>query len=138
MPISLIPSTPNPAADLETIIRPFLSSQPNSTTQRMSANGGGLSFGHEFGTELTTEERASTITWQAAASVQVTTLPGLGFTVDLGNNNDTLQNETSRQTHTVRISQDGHPENFVDVELVDKISFKNPYGLIRDFNLNNG
>jgi hypothetical protein len=53
--------------------------------------------------------------------------------------NDTLQLEQTRTTHTVRVYQnnDNTSPNWVDVEVIDGIQFKNPDGLVRDFTLNN-
>ena len=45
--------------------------------------------------------------------------------------------EVSRETTTVRISNPADPADFVDVERIDRISFKGPDGLIRAFILNN-
>lgn len=38
-------------------------------------------------------------------------------------------NEVARQTHVVRITQDGKPENYVDVEVIDAIAFNGPAGV---------
>lgn len=37
--------------------------------------------------------------------------------------------EVARQTHVVRITQDGKPENYVDVEVIDAIAFNGPSGV---------
>jgi hypothetical protein len=54
-------------------------------------------------------------------------------------NNDTTQSELRRTTHTERVYQNNDPTspNWVDVEVIDDIQFKNPSSLIRDFHLNN-
>lgn len=45
--------------------------------------------------------------------------------------------ETKRQTSTVRVTNPQDSEDWVDVERIERISFRGPDGLIRTFVLNN-
>jgi hypothetical protein len=45
--------------------------------------------------------------------------------------------ETGRQVSVVRVTNPSDPADFVDVEVIDRISFRGPDGLIRTFVLNN-
>lgn len=128
----------NPAVDMESIVRPFVPAISTPTRQRQSFAGGAFGFGRELGTELSTEQRSSTIAWQATASVQITTLPGLGFTQALDPDTPSDQSEISRTTHTVRVTNPDDPTQFVDVEVADAIVFKDADGNTLQQNFNNG
>ena len=65
------------------------------------------------------------ITWGAAGAMPTPTeedaAEQFAFKVEQCDENNT---EQTRKTHTTRVTQDGNPDNYVDVELTNSISFQ--------------
>lgn len=113
----LIAPTVRPALDLEKVIRPLVNPAPRADRARTYFNGGQ----NTTGATVTTEgEDIPTLEWECLARAETTTIESLGLRV-LDDNN---QIEEERETHTERIFSETVPEAYVDVEVMDKVSFK--------------
>lgn len=129
-----MPLTVTPSVGLEQLVRPFLPKAGRPDRARVYLNGGANSNGETTNTE---GEEIPTLAWEAMAPPQVVTLPSMGFTVDLGGE-DQLQEEQDREVHVERIFSDDNPEAYIDVQVIDDITFKDPRTkLNRRFKLNN-
>jgi hypothetical protein len=130
MPVSV---SSRPGLGLERAFRPFLPAQGRPDRKRVYYNGGSNSNGRNKDTE---GSDIPSLEWEALAPVQVVTLAGVGFTVDLGGDgSDKIQDETTRETEVVRIFSDSDPSAYIDVERIKRIDFKNESKLTRRFNL---
>jgi len=128
MPVSF-----RPGIGLERAFRSFLPATGKPDRKRVYWRGRENSNGRTTDTE---GSDIPTLEWEALAPVQTVTLPGVGFSVDLGGEGpDTLQTETSRQTEVVRVFSDSDPEAYIDVERIKRIDFRNESKLTRRFTL---
>jgi hypothetical protein len=134
MPISVNNKAPN--VDLGKVVRPFLPSTGKPDRLRVNFAGGVNTNGS---TTTTEGESVPTLEFECSAKVEVTTLPGLSVTQDVGDDKDVVQNETDRKTRIQRVYQNDDPEsgNYVDFEVYDEISFTNESKKTRNFKLNN-
>lgn len=99
---------------LEQVVRPFVNARPVGERARFFLVGG------DTPSEPASEpEEGFTFAWRA--KVETTTIDAMGwsFTVDLNEDED----ELTRSTSVRRIMGDDG-ESFVDVEVIDSISFK--------------
>lgn len=107
------PFNPGMPGSMEGLVRPFWKKAPSP-----DAAGAGEPV----------EVPDAYITWSSRVSPSVTTLEGQGINwsweADEGGDND--DEEVTRETHTVRVENPTDPEQYVDVEVVDAVVFKNP------------
>lgn len=112
--------------DLGVLARGF--APPNAIPLRVRVENG-LSFGGSTNPGATTTEAPTTgngiLVWSAEQDAQSTTLEGMGVTINWPDDPNNEYAEAVRETHTDRIEQDGNPDNYVDVEVIDSIQFKN-------------
>lgn len=127
--MSLVPVNSRPPVDLEKVVRPLVTSAPKPDRARLNFAGGVNVSGEQTNTE---GQGVPVLKWSAVATVQVTTLAAMGFTVLEADNS-----EINRQTHVQRITQADNPDNFVDVEVIDKIAFQNAAGVKATYKYNN-
>lgn len=127
--MALTPVSARPPVDLEKVVRPLVITPPKPDRSRLEFAGGVATSGEEKNTEGV---GVPVLKWTATATVQVTTLAGVGFTVLDGD-----VTEEKRDTHTQRIEQDGNPSNFLLVEVIDKIAFRNKAGVPYTYKYNN-
>lgn len=132
MPISA-PSN-RPVVDLEHVVRPFVSPVSKPDRSRNFAYGGSRSSGS---VQTSEGEEVPTLEWTARANVEVMTLAGRGFTVSLIDES-VEREEISRETRVVRIENPEDSNQYVDVEVIDAISFQDPNRSKRRYTLNNG
>lgn len=117
MPIVPFSTTPQ-HVDLGQLVRPFGSVLNSPTRGRPGENAAD--------TSSTTAPTLVSISWTARAPVQVTDLPSLFVILpNDADDKDGLNGEINRSFHVTRISQDGNPDNWIDVQVPDDITFKN-------------
>jgi hypothetical protein len=119
---------------LERAIRPFLPVPAQPDRAKVYFSGGTRSKGDVTNTE---GDAIPTLEWEASMPPETITMGVTGFTVELGNNGDEDNNETQRSTHTVRIHSSTSPEDYVDVEVVDWVTFRDSNKRKRRLNFSN-
>jgi hypothetical protein len=82
-------------------------------------------------------EGESTLTFTAKVKATITTLPGMGIKFKWAADDDPNQVELQRATHTKRITNPEDSEQYVDVEVIDSITFKNSLGEVINYSLAN-
>lgn len=124
----LIPFSAQPLqVDLEQLVRPFGTVINTPTRGRPGENVGD--------TSTTTEPELAVLTWNARAGVQTTDLGTMSVMLDDDSDDqDGINGEINRAFHVLRISQEDNPENWVDVEVPDSITFANKAKVKRQYN----
>lgn len=107
-------------AALEAAVRPFLANPPRAA---------------ELRPEPAQDDGAAVLVWTARMPVQVTSIAGLGFSVRW--DDDERASELARTTHQVRVSNPADAEQFVDVEVIDDVTFDVGRGRKRRYQLDN-
>lgn len=111
--------------DLSKAVRPFVSPSGKPTRKRTER---GFYFGKPTYVPPSTTEGSpapGVLTWKASQSVEVTTLEAMGFTVRWEDDPANEFEEVSRETHIERVEQTGNPDNWVEFEVADSITYKN-------------
>lgn len=114
-------SRPAVAPQIEKALRPFIKEGPEWRIGRP---------------QPPEDDRPPILEWSARTNVQTLTLEGIGFRVV---DDDALEaEEEDRDVHVERIEQEGNPDNHVDVEVIDRIAFRDPVtGRLRVYVLDN-
>lgn len=74
--------------------------------------------------EPASEEDVEGLVIEWSAKVESTTIEALGWSLTFDGEIDNV--ETFRQTHVERVVSDSDPETYIDVEITDRIGFKDP------------
>lgn len=81
-----------------------------------------------------TEPETAVLNWTAQTNTQADTIPGFKLTI----NYKQLHNEVSRKTTVARVTNPEDPNQYVDVERIDEITFNGNDGVQQRFVFNNG
>lgn len=127
--MAFAPISSRPPADLDRIIRPYVRVAPKPDRSRVFFGGDNGSSGEAQDTE---GQDVPVLAWEAMASVNTVTLPGVGFSVF-----ESDFTETKRITHPKRIVNPDDSSQFVDVEVIDNISYENGAGVPSTYALHN-
>lgn len=128
-----------PHADLSKAVRPFVA--PSVVTSRGRTERG-LYFGSgSYTPPATTTDPDNpppegTLVWSAQQPSGCTTLGGMGFSIKWPDS-DFNFTETGRTTHTVRVENPDDSSQFVDVEVIDNITYRNGKSVNSAYSLNN-
>lgn len=81
----------------------------------------------------------STLTITATVNATITTLKAMGLQIKWAEDEDPPKKvEMERTTRTKRITNPVDPEQYVDVEVIDLIKFKDSLGEVYEYSLDNG
>lgn len=81
----------------------------------------------------------STLIITATVSATVTTLKAMGLKISWAEDEDPPNKvEMERTTRTKRITNPSDSEQYVDVEVIDRIKFKDSLGDVYEYSLDNG
>jgi hypothetical protein len=113
--------------DMATVMRPFQSKYFQTTRGRPQ--------------EEKIEDTVATFVLEATARVQITTLEGLGWKIKWDPETETEpdqdEEEVTRVTRTKRIYNPSDSQQYVDVEVIDAIEFKDQFNRKIRVKLNN-
>lgn len=136
-----LPTLTGATIDLTKVVRPF-TGIPISTPTRTRTERGFYFGSPSYVAPGTTTDPGNPppeglLRWSASQSVGVTTLGAMGFTINWPDDPNNDYAETLRTTHTVRVENPDDSSQFVDVERIDTISFRNGQKIPYDYSLNN-
>lgn len=114
-----------PAPDLDSL-RTLLNPAPSPTRVYMS--------GTPAAPEGTEDEDAPVLEFTARGRVEVITLESVGVTlVDIQDDPESLLDEVTRETETVRITNPEDPEDYVDQDVATTLTVRNVRGATRRY-----
>lgn len=121
-----------PVIDIEKLSRPFVSAPSLPTRVRPDE----VTQPSESASSSSTEPGLVSLSWSARAGVNTTDLPSMGVLLSTGDD-DFDQFELTRNTSTVRVENPDDSDQFVDVEVINSITFANKSKQKRTYTLNN-